>query len=377
MNVGLLFNSDHPKFNYSYGDPIRSLVFGSRVIQKSKRHMQVSVGDVLIYGNSRTWNQYDELTNRVYFSGTWSLLLEDRLRATFRKATVYALVFENMTTEIAVSIHETLRSEETYLGLLEVDFSYGPHLTLFRNSMIPHYRVLGDRCSVFYSMGEEDGKDESEIEAMKSLGYTSVEWEDRGARKTIFDDFDTLEHFRRVATFRSAIAPHLTGNEDDASELVMLLEDLNPKLFDSLGAAVQALDRAQTEEDVAQASLSGRRYFERLADTLFPARDGLVDGRKVGKQEYKNRIWAFLSENSDNTSLDYKTLGTELDRLIAEFNAGLHSARPLRVVMQAFVDTAMLTAAILSINPSATRQPYLAYENRIIDFLKGTSEKYK
>ena len=40
--------------------------------------------------------------------GKWSELLLDRLRATFRKATVYALTFENMTREIALALHEGL-----------------------------------------------------------------------------------------------------------------------------------------------------------------------------------------------------------------------------------------------------------------------------
>jgi hypothetical protein len=46
-----------------------------------------------------------------------------------------------MTREIATRIHEALTSDEAYLGLMGVDYTYGPHLALFRNSMIPRYRV--------------------------------------------------------------------------------------------------------------------------------------------------------------------------------------------------------------------------------------------
>jgi hypothetical protein len=82
-------------------------------------------------------------------------LLLDRLRATFQKATVYALTFENMTREIALALHEALKPDESYLGLLEVEFAYGPHLVLFRNSMIDLYRIEGSTCRVFYIMSEK------------------------------------------------------------------------------------------------------------------------------------------------------------------------------------------------------------------------------
>jgi hypothetical protein len=128
MNIALLFNSDAPKYDGSYGGPIRRAVFGLWIIQASQRHMKVSVGDVLIYSSSKTWTDYDTLTERIYFAGTWSLFLEKRLRKTFRKATVYALTFENMTKAIATKLHAALTSDDSYLGLMEVDYTYGPHL---------------------------------------------------------------------------------------------------------------------------------------------------------------------------------------------------------------------------------------------------------
>lgn len=315
MNVAFLFNSDAEKYEYFYREPIKEAVFGLGILQKSKRHMKVSVGDVTIYGRSNTWAEYAELTQRTYYTGTWSLLHDNRLRATFRKATVYALIFENITKAIATELHEALTSDEAYLGALEVDYTYGPHLVLFRNTTINLYRIEGELCRVFYSMGEENARDASEPPAMRELGYSDVDWEDRGAHGTIFDDFDTLEHFERVADFREAVAPFLSGGDDDASELVMILEDLNPQLFNALGAAVQALERAKTEEDIAQAALSGRRYMERLVDVLFPARAEPYNGRQVGKAEYRNRIWAFIDTNTRGFPERKNTMGKEVDRV--------------------------------------------------------------
>jgi hypothetical protein len=372
MNIALLFNSDAPKYGYSYGDPIRKTVFGLGILQASKRHMKVSVGDVLIYSHSKTWDHYDELSERVYFADTWSMLLGDRLRATFRNATVYALRFENMTKEIAAELDAALAHDDSYLGLMEVDYTYGPHLALFRNSIIPLYRIEGTACRIFFSMGEEDGRDDYEPEAMRQVGYDDVDWEDRGAHGTIFDDFDTLEHFQRVAAFRKAVTPFMQGGENEAFELVMMLEDLNPQLFNALGAAVAALERAQTEEDIAQAATSGRRYLERLADALFPARTAKHKDRKVGNAEYRNRVWAYIEDNAAGDTEQLSTLGREVDRLVDEFNAGLHGDRIKPRILNALADAGILTAGLLALNPSAARKPYYAHRRRMVEFLKET-----
>lgn len=368
MHVALLFNSNHPKYGYSYGDPIRSTVFGPGILQASGRHMKVSIGDVLIFGKSKSWDEYDDITNRTYFAGRWSLLHERRLRATFRKATVYALTFENMTKAIAEQLHRALTKDDAYLGLMEIDLAYGPHLGLFRNSMVTSYRILGTTCHVFYSMDYE--RDDHELNAMRQLGFVDVQWEDKGARGTIFDDFDTPEHFEQVAAFRNVISSFIAGGMDAASELVMVLEDLNAQLFQALGAAVAALARAKNTEDIAQASLSGRRYLEKLADALFPPRQEDYKGRKAGREQYRNRIWAYIADNTPSNSDLMQALGKEADRLVGEFNSGLHSEQQKERVLQALADCAAFTGAVLALNPPASRKPYLAHEKRILEFMR-------
>jgi hypothetical protein len=235
--------------------------------------------------------------------------------------------------------------------------------------MITRYRVQGPICRIFFSMGEEDGKDHYELKALEKVGFTDVAWEDRGAHGRIFDDFDTLEHFKRVAAFRNTIASHLNGGADEASELVMVLEDLNPQRFNVLGAAVGALERAQTEEDIAQASISGRRYMEKLADVLFPPREFDHNGRKVGQEQYRNRIWAFIGDNTADRAV-LQGLGSEVDRLVGEFNAGLHGDQDKMRILRALSDSGSLTAALLALNPDESRKPYFAHQKRMIEFFK-------
>lgn len=153
---------------------------------------------------------------------------------------------------------------------------------------------------------------------------------------------------------------------------LMVLEDLNPKLFDALGAAAQKLGQAQTAEDVAQPAISGRRYLEQLADVLFPSRDGTYNGRKVGHAEFRNRIWAYIADNVGAETIQLKALGEKTDQLVCEFNAGLHGDRPKQTILQALADAGELTAALLALDPVAARNPYYAYSRRIIEFLKET-----
>lgn len=309
------------------------------------------------------------LCERVYWSPRWLRVLPAKLSATHGNATVYALVFHNITESIASQLHNALKRKAPYLGALEVDFSYGPHLVFFRNLIGVQYRMEGTRCSVFYHMSDtEDGRFDSQLAEAREYGFLTVDWEDRGAHGTIFDDYDTLEHFKRLEAFRRAIAPLVSGGEDQASELIFLLEDLNPRIIWTLAAAFSALEKAQTEEDVAQASLSGRRFIEQLADVLFPPKDVPQGARPLGKPNYRNRIWAYLADHA--SADETRAYGNEVDRLDEEFNAGLHGSRGKPRLEQAFTDLAVLTTAVLSVDPSAARNPYYAHRERILELFR-------
>jgi hypothetical protein len=154
----------------------------------------------------------------------------------------------------------------------------------------------------------------------------------------------------------------------------MLIEDLNPKLFNSLGAGVKVLQHAKNEEDYAQVALSARRYIEQLADVLFPARNEIYEGRKVGNAEYKNRIWAFISDSVPNNDSQknekVNLIGKELDRLINQTNAILHSAKEKEAVMNCFIDLAKLSILLLTLPSNGVRNSYYAFNENISDFFE-------
>lgn len=370
MNIALLFNAFSYPQKGNYWEAIRDLVFSTNIIQSTNRHMRLSVGDVHV--GFRRGDDPEVIFHNVFLESKWRLVHESRLDAAFERAVIFAMLFENMPIEVAKKIHHAISFDPGYLGVMAVSFEYPPHLARYRNSLPTMYRLKGSSCRAFFSMSQEDGKDVFDLEEMKRLGYNDVDWEDRGAHGTILDDFDTPNHFRRIALFRDSIAPWLDGGEDAAYELVMVLEDLSPKLFDALGAAVERLVAAETEEEVAQAALSGRRYIEQLADVLFPAQESNVKkgGRSLGKTAYKNRIWAFIEHHSAGDLIKITTMGKEVDRLVEEMNGGLHSNFPRERVLKAFADVAKITEHLLALNPGEARKPYYAFSPRIREFLK-------
>ena len=366
MIIALLFDwSAYPQ-NGNYWHAIRRVVFASQIMQRSGRHMKLSVGDVVV-GIERGQDP-GKLFDALFNNSEFRLFDEGRLQKAF--PTIFGMVFDNMPRSLAAELHTALSNHKGYVGAFSVHLDYAPHLALYRNRLPPEYRLEGTKLRGFYSMGNRDGCDDDDLKSMRRFGYRNIDWEDTGANRTILDDYDTLRHFERVAGFRNLLAEMLPGGEDDAYQLVMLLEDLNPRLFNALGAAVERLRDADTEEAVAQVALSGRRYLEQLADTLFPAIDIKRAGRRLDQASYKNRLWAYVGERTEGDETALTTLGREIDRLVVEMNAGLHADRPKAQIATALVDAASLTANLFALDPETLRNGYLGHSAALRAFVR-------
>lgn len=371
MRIAVLFNSDHPQYGGVYGWTIRDRILSTAVIQNSRRHVKVKIGDVLIYSKAKSKTDYERIAEHTYFSHPWQLLLSTKLRATYLKSTVFAWVIQNVNETTARQLHTALLTDDAYLGMHGVDLTNPAHLILYRNSLIGKYRIREKSCRIFYSMGEEDGKDESEPDELKALGFTDVGWEDKGAHGTIFDDYDTPDHFSRVEAFRRMISNVLP---DGADELVLILEDLSPRLFSTLGAVARALEIATHEEDLAQVGVSARRYIEQLSDALFPPRVEKYKGMDVTRNEFKNRLLAYIDQAIPNEETGkterWNQLRKELGRVLDEVNAAVHGTPDKARVSKAISDLALLSAVLLQLNPEMARNPYFAFNESITNFLK-------
>jgi hypothetical protein len=294
------------------------------------------------------------------------------LGATLGRATVYCWMFQNTTQDIAEELDLALSRRRSYLGAMKLDFSYPLHLQFFRNRLVEKYRIEGRVWHEFRSMGDaEEGPDVAESEILSKFDCT-LQIEDIGARRTIFDNFDQREHFVRVKDFEDFFDRVEGWSRDDSSQLVFDLEEIHPALFDALAASVRTLSRAETSEDIAQVALSGRRFLERFADALFAPRKKPLDGRKLGKAEYKNRLWAYIksalnpSEPFSDASL--QDLGNEVDRIINAFNKGLHDKLGRDELLATYISLARLVLSIVALNPRKARRPYAAYSSEMLRF---------
>ena len=382
MNVAFLFNSDHPSLGSYYGPPVMDMVLGSGILQGEGRPMRVSVGDILTFSavsqsKNPTYDFLEKLCRKLYTPDSFDRLNYPKLEATFRTATIYCWLFQNIIKDVAENLHNKLLSSDSYLGAMDVNFSTPLHLQFFRNNLIEKYRLNGIRCAVFYDMGHNEDPDVVTKDGFEKHGF-SIVYEDQGARRTIFDNYDSIEHFKRVESFKAFCSrlPELTA--DDASDLAHSLEELHPRLFDAFAAAARTLDRAETEEDYAQAALSGRRLLERTADSLFPPSDANWKGRKVGAAQYKNRLWAYVEQALtavDGPSERLTSLGKEADRLIDLFNAGLHAQPTKNKVELAFRDLIIWLSAVINIKPEMARDPYQPYADELNSFWSSATSR--
>ena len=148
---------------------------------------------------------------------------------------------------------------------------------------------------MFYRAFEEiEGADGVQIpDYLQNLPFRSLARENLGVRHTIFDGYGSFEHANRVAQVADSVSEHLTYV---ASDVLLRVGDLNPQLIDALYAMLNAFRSVEAKEEVAHVALSCRRFLEGLADVLYPPRAEPMHGRKLGKEQCVNRLWAYAEE---------------------------------------------------------------------------------
>jgi hypothetical protein len=97
-----------------------------------------------------------------------------------------------------------------------------------------------------------------------------------------------------------------------------------PKAAEKIVAINERIADDSTESRTA-ALTSCRRLLMTVADSLFPAssvdwKDAKGKARKVGEEQYKNRLLAYMSERSDSNSNE-AIIGSELEFLAARLDA--------------------------------------------------------
>ena len=366
MLVAVLFDERMPQAA-NVAVTARRRILGTGVLQALERPMIIRSGSVLVGLSKHPVRAAEE----TFFSDAFALGDPDRLREAYRHSTIFTWTVANVTRHGAVALHEALGPTASYLGIHAVNLGLPIHVGLYRLSLGLLLRVQGRQCRVFFRGFDSTDRDHELFADVATLGFTDVGWEDIGLRDSIADDFDSLDHFARISDLRTVLTATLDA--DRADELVLMLEDLHPRLVATLGTAARAYLGGASAEDFAHTAISLRRYWEQLADVVFPPRPTPFNGREVTRDKIKNRLAAYIEERlafegaGDQEKL--AVLGPELSRVLEHTSRAVHGTPTRESCRELVADLTKLSIAILSLRPET--KPYLAYAGRFVEILRG------
>lgn len=333
-------------------------------------HVEIFTGDLLVHRHLGNEAARETILEALigYNPRRWRTVENEEFAAALFSVRVYVLAVEGLSDKLQDHVDAQLRRRHSaYLGAIEIDPGNRVHWALYRQRLIPRYRYVNGEIRIYYRKFEElagaDVKDIGVAEDLKRRGF-DVTFEDIGVRHTIFDSYQSFEHSARVASLQRYLSEHLTRITD---EILLRLSASDPKLKDTLYAALRGFERIETVDDIAQVALSCRRFLEGLANVLYPPREELVRGRKVSTAEWENRLWAYVEESlgGDEQKLALAQLddvGRRIKATIRLSNKAIHDRISHLNIHRLVVVVLVLTYDLLSLTPpplQAPTEPYL------------------
>jgi hypothetical protein len=193
----------------------------------------------------------------------------------------------------------------------------------------------------------------------------------------VFDPYQSYEHAARLADLETYLSEHLAHVAD---EILLRVASLDPRLRDELYAALRTFDRIQTPAEIAQVALSCRRIIERLADALYPPRTEPAGGRNVGRDAYRNRLWAYVKERlqGDQRRLvlaELQDLGNRVDRVDQLAQKGLHTQISQMDVRRLILALLGLAYDLLTLSPPPLRSSLEPHTDAIDDFVRKLAKR--
>jgi len=125
-----------------------------------------------------------------------------------------------------------------------------------------------------------------------------------------------------------------------------------PSALEKFAVAYQEL-AGSSAENWTNACTGVRRILMDFADAVFPPRSEPLDGRKVGPEEYVNRLWAYANQKIKSetdralTVAELHDLGTRIDAIYALSNKGIHAAVTKDEADRIIIRTYLLIADLL------------------------------
>jgi hypothetical protein len=385
--VRVAFHFNPNAFCAPYVAPITRLLFQAlRSIPPERRHYRIRRGDLLVHKVMDRPADAESLAQRLLSEGipVWATVSGASLNRILPFTRPYVLAVEGLAPRDATKLDRTLRSKnDGYVGALQIHLANSLHWGLYEASLVPYYRVVGEELRMLHTSLDLDpeGRDDGMFAHWQASGlFRAVAWEDIGVQSTLLDPYQTPQHAARAAELEDILGNQMSSV---ASELLLRAGSWDPALVETLYAALESFESADSAERLAHTCVSCRRLFVRLADNLFPAQDELIDGRKVGPTEYRNRLWAFIGEKlrgEDRARVvgQLDDVGRRLDRLDALANKGIHSSELDRADVQRFlVGLLTLLYDILTLAPPPTKASIEPFARGIEAFAQGLVDFHK
>ena len=290
---------------------------------------------------------------------------------------IFVIWLTSVDRSHAAALNGVFTQADAYLGAVEVDNTYLPHVVLYSHGLCPFGRIHGQEFSLFWDESNEASKDFSALAKLKECGFQDVAFESLNGRYSIFDRRHTPEQTVLFGETQKLCERLLA---DTAERVLNALTDIAPALPEKLHAALSAYANATSSERIAHTALSCRRILEYIADCLFPPQSqGPLTGRKLDKQAYRNRLLAYADvARASDSSIDLivvstETLGEQLTRLDSAVNKGVHADLLDVEGRRCLVRTIMLLDDLVSLKSSPFQMvPELV---SLKSFLKGRRDE--
>ena len=142
---------------------------------------------------------------------------------------------------------------------------------------------------------------------------------------------------------------------EDTKKLVdSKLVDVCPDAIEKFTSTYERL-KETNPESWAQAVTTCRRILKDFADAIYPPKDTPVNGRKVGEDEYINRLWAFASEKSKSDTnkeliqSEVEYIGRRIDSLYDLTCKGTHAEISKDEAERAIIRTYLLIGDLIAL----------------------------
>jgi hypothetical protein len=370
MKVAYHFNYNHQSLqdgNYAYllYKCALNIIFDNEIIYISSK---IYTGDLLldILANDRKDNEngftlYFNKDKYFQVIQEWNTAEESSIStfdntgmSSIINGETFVICFESIDKKTALLLDSFFKNGiPSYLGLLEVDETSFVHWMVYSNAIGPHFRLIGKNIYIFWDGICDDSKDHGIFHFLKKNVKTEhIEFEGLNGQHTIFDKYHNYKHAKRIKKLKDDVGDYLAFIADD---VISKLTDPCPEIGNKLWAAFNTFSNAETNEEYSQVCVTCRRIIEYVSDKLFPQTEKIINGHKLGENNYKNRLLAYadIERKSDTNieviSVNTKNLNDQIEKIEDLINKGVHNDLYSNECRRCLIRTIMLLDDICSL----------------------------